>query len=375
MLECLKEEYDVTLFTFSNPDLKSLNETYGTRLSDCDVQLKIPRFIRWIPSDLLNGYSSFTLRQHLLIRYFKSVRKDYDLAISAFNEMDMGSPGIQYIHFPMFARGHEFARKIVGYPDSTIRAIYRSLCRIGSNFSEEGMRQNYTIANSNWTAAIVKQLYDIDSMVVYPPVVREFPNIPWEERESGFVLIGRIVPEKRIEKAIRILREVRSHGHDIHLHIIGGVGLPRYKNDLQQLCEGLPWVFWENRLTRAELNQLVPRHKYGLHVRENEQFGIGIAEMVTAGCIPFVPSEGGQVEIVGENKWMAFQDEDDAAKKITMVLSNKGLQSDLRHLLIGRANLFSTDRFNAEIRGIVENFLRFKDESATEESSDIRLRL
>ena len=357
ILESLKEEYELTLFTFSNINFQLLNKYYGTQILDAQIRVVRPFFRAGFPHYITDSYSLFALRQHLLIRYFKNTGRKFDLSISAFNEMDMGSPGIQYIHFPMFGRGHEAVRSIVGYPDSKIRRFYRNICRMISGFSENHMRENLTIANSQWTASIVKQIYDIDARVIYPPVISDFPDIPWEERENGFVIIGRFVPEKKIERAIRILQMVRTRGYDVHVHIIGGGGDPKYQEYIQKLRdENASWVFLEKGLSRKDLCKMLATHKYGIHTRENEQFGIVVAEKVKAGCIPFVPAKGGQVEIIGESKWLTFNDEQEAVKKIETVLSNTETQNRLRHILAEKASLFSLGRFKVEIRKVVKEF-------------------
>ena len=50
----------------------------------------------------MQGYSLMTIRQHLLAHYFRNIRQEFDLAIAAFNEMDLGRQGIQYVHAPLF---------------------------------------------------------------------------------------------------------------------------------------------------------------------------------------------------------------------------------------------------------------------------------
>ena len=55
------------------------------------------------------------------------------------------------------------------------------------------------------------------SAVVYPPVSTERFAIAWEEKELAFAMIGRIAPEKRIERAIAILEAVRQRGHAVRL--------------------------------------------------------------------------------------------------------------------------------------------------------------
>jgi len=356
MLEALKTQYEPTLFTFSPIELESLNRMYATELSNGQVRVETARLPRWVPSHLGTSHRYLTLRQHLLIRYFKQRKETYDIVVSAFNEMDLGRPGLQYVHFPMVGRGHEAARRMVGYPDSAGRRLCRAACRLLSDFSDKRMRQNYTIANSHWTAALIERLYHVNPVVVHPPVVAGCPEIPWEERENGFVLIARVVPDKKLERAIRIVGQLRARGADAHLHVIGA-GDHKYQSSLKNLAGDADWIFWEGELSRAEFNSLLARHRYGIHTRENEHFGIGIAEMLKSCCIPFVPANGGPMEIVGGEERLIFRDEDEAVGKIMEVIGSPRLQMELKVRLRERAYLFSTEKFVHTMLGVVNDFV------------------
>jgi glycosyltransferase involved in cell wall biosynthesis len=358
MLEALRQEYEVTLHTFSDVDFASLNDYYGTHIGRGEVRVVHPLSPAALSRLLAGGLQMFTLRQHLLIRHLKRLRERYDLRISAFNEMDLGAPGIQYIHFPLFARGSEAVRGEVQAPDSPARSAYRSLCRLLSRFSEKGIKENLTVANSAWTAGIVRRAFGIEARVIYPPVTEGFPVVPWESKRNGFIVLGRIVPEKRIETAFEIVRGLRARGLDLTLCIAGRSGAPSYLARLRGLMRGSEgWAAIRTDLTREGLCRIVAGYRYGLHVRENEQFGIAVAEMLKAGCLPFVSARGGQSEVVGGLEPLLFDGSEQAVAKIAAVLASSGEQQRLRLDLEPRARMFSTDRFMAEIRGVVREFL------------------
>ena len=77
--------------------------------------------------------------------------------------------------------------------------------------------------------------------------------------------------------------------------------------------------------------------------------------MVKAGCIPFVPDSGGQVEIVDEPS-LCWRDADDAVAKIDAVLRDEARQRQLAEKLAGHAQRFSAERFMREFRDLVEGF-------------------
>ncbi|MDA8035532.1 MAG: hypothetical protein M0T71_15445, partial [Actinomycetota bacterium] len=47
-------------------------------------------------------------------------------------------------------------------------------------------------------------------VVLHPPAVCRGGGQPWDERENGFLCLGRIAPEKEIERVIAILDRVRE---------------------------------------------------------------------------------------------------------------------------------------------------------------------
>jgi hypothetical protein len=97
------------------------------------------------------------------------------------------------------------------------------------------------------------------------------------------------------------------------------------------------------------------RHRYGLHAMPNEHFGIAVAEMTRAGCIPFVPADGGQVEIAVDGR-LIYEREADAVAKILAVMGDPTSQLELRTDLAARQPLWSKDTFIARMREIVEAF-------------------
>ena len=358
MLQALIGKYDLTLFTFSYIDFAQLDRQFGTQLDGAGVHLRIPFYsLKYVRNS--QGYSLMTIRQHLLAHYFRNIRLEFDLAIAAFNEMDLGCRGIQYIHVPLFGHGNEKARKALRYPTSPIRTLYQRACEILAGYSDERMKQNITLTNSQWTAAIIKKSYSIEAQVLYPPVILDPPNIPWEERENGFTCSGRITHDKNLETVIEIVRKVRELGQDVHLHLLSSSFEPTYRKIILDLRDQYSaWLFVEENLDRNELAHMLARHRYGIHGRANETFGISIAEMVRAGCIPFVPEGGGPEEIVGKNPNLIFHNSEDAVEKIMTVLSDEKLARFLTETVKERALLFSVDRFKAELIDLISEMLK-----------------
>jgi len=348
ILEALKNKYDLTLFTFSEVDLDKLNSMYGTQLSNETVKIralfnknlrKTTEFLR------ANNAQIRMLFFHLLIRYLKNHCDEYDLAISAYNATDLGNKGIQYVHW-------------VKVLDQA--GIYKKV----SAFSDEKMKSNISLANSEFVAKKYQKIYGVEAQVVYPPVVAELPDISWEEKENAFICSGRLTEPKEPHKVIEILSKVRQKGFDIKLYLTGGGGgvyAWKYQQFLKKkIAENSEWVQLYQNLPYQDYVKVLAKCKYGLHYK-TEPFGISIAEMVKAGAVPFVRNKGGQVEIVGaENHDLLFENPEEAVEKVVALLSNTDRVAELRPSLAERKNLFSTTRFMSEINQAVDKYFENK---------------
>ncbi len=360
-LEALRHEYDLTLITLSDIDVARLNSEFGTAMPADEVRVEHPIGSESVRRKLAASLSGFTLRQQLVSRYVKAHRDDHDLVFCAFNEMDLGGPGLLYVHFPMFGGGSEEARAIVGHPSSPMRRLYaETMRRLVGRHSQQRMLRHTFLANSHWVRDILSDLYGVEARVVYPPVAAVFPDVPWRDRSDGFVVVGRLVPEKRTHLSIEILEKVRQQGHDVHLHIVYSYAEPDTERLVMSLAAERSWVTLHRAASADELSSLLSRHRFGLHLRVNEQFGIAVAEMVKAGCIPFVPSSGGHLEITGNHNALTFDDVPTASRSISEVLRDVSTQDALRASLSERAHEFDPPQFVAAIQQVCSAALELR---------------
>lgn len=346
MLEALKHNYDLTLFTISDVAFDRLNALYGTQLSAKDVTVR--SFFNQRISPVINGLiaNNKLIRMiffHLLIRHLKAHNQQYDVLISAYNALDFGKRGLQYIHWIKVLEDNGFYNKISG-------------------FSIDRMKQNESITNSYTVADFVKKEYGFLSTVLYPPVVIDAPEIPWKQKQMAFICSGRLTAAKQPDKVISILKRVREQGFNIKLHLTGGGGGAyawKYKNFVKRIVkENAAWITLYENLSYEDYVNVLSNCQYGIHFKQ-EPFGISIAEMVKAGAIPFVRDQGGQIEIVGQqNQSLMFNNEQEAVEKIVAVLSHPGQQQTLQAALAEQRNLFSTQRFMTEMNHIVERYLQ-----------------
>ena len=75
-----------------------------------------------------------------------------------------------------------------------------------------------------------------------------------------------------------------------------------------------------------------------------------------AGSIPFVHNSGGQVEIVGRDPRLCYENEE-AAEKISAVLGDRAMLAALREMLAHQRKLFTVERFRIGMRAAVEEVI------------------
>ena len=353
-----KKDYSVALISMGPVDIPALNAFYGTDLDPEEVEVVS------IPIPLMLKKRGDALRGYRLARYCKKTKSLFPIMISSYNVMDFGKKGIQFIADFSFddAARRRLDQALGGihglfYKKSLFRQWYLYLGKLLSGESRKGWRQNITVANSQWSQALLKTTYGLESTVIYPPVFGRFPDRPWDQRENGFVAVGRLEPEKRFEFLIQILNEVRAKGFDVHFHIVGKIEDTYYCRSIQRLCARYQdWVSLEGLLIGQKKDEFFSRHKFGISGRWFEPFGIAVAEMTKAGNIVWVPNGGGQVEIVKHNL-LTFHNKDEAVTKIIQVLIHRALQEELLAHLRIQANKFAIERFIAESQSLLEKFL------------------
>lgn len=359
-IEALKRDYDVTLISMGAVELQRLNAYYGTSLAAGDFSIQRAP----LPWGLRNTTKFAGLKGRFLQRYVRQVAPEFDVLINTYGLIDFGRPAIVMIADLSFVEECRFSLhpgvaswRNWWYGPSRVRRLYLALSDRISPVSSDVWKRSVILANSDWTASLMRGEYGVEAQTVYPPAEGDFPPIPFSARGNGCVCLGRISPEKRVDAIIEILSRVRQKGHNVHLHILGGFDSSTYSRMVKKLADrNKDWVFLEGWAVGKSKSELLSSHRYGIHGRDNEPFGIAVAEMVLAGCIVFVPRGGGQVEIVSHPA-LVYENSADAVEKIDAILTSEAKQEKLRDHLHIACNRFSAKRFMEAMRGVVAEFV------------------
>ena len=350
VLDALEDNHTVTLYTIVRPDFDSLNDYYRTGVSDVAVDHcgNVGRLLAKAGA-VAAKYADVTFgrfQSSVLNRYLD--RRDHDLVLSTYNEFSFDSPAIQYIHFPNFGVTRS----------SPVYKMYDRLCDAIDGFDKLRIRESTLLVNSEWTAGVVEDIYGVHPNVVYPPIDTEgFDRMPWEERDTGFVSIGRVEPSKHILRNIEIVSRLRQRGHGVHIHHIGPVAHDGYAQKVRETAEKLDYVHLEGSIPRQKLVDLVCSHQYGIHGKEQEHFGMAVAELAAGGTLPFVHDSGGQREIVDRHQDLLYEDADTAVETLDHVLSDTERQKRLRETLPDVEARYGRKRFRETIRTTVDRRL------------------
>ena len=379
-LEALKADYEVTLLTVEEElDFQEINKYFGTGLSSEEINVEFldPHPIREIRYllrkiiEILPFETEFLRLKNVLIDWYLARLDDrYDLVVSTLGESAYQGASIDYVHYPSDyvyyyldeESGSNYGPYMTGNNEIPFYFLYDALVNYLFPYEKYRTRDKTTLVNSNWTGRKIKKAYGVDYKVLYPPVkTGDFNPPPWNEKESGFIALGRIEREKRVLRSMEIIDEL-SDSYDIHLHLVGEIKDREYGEIVRKKAESSPAISLEGRVSRKRLIELIEGHKFGIHGMPAEHFGIAVAEMVAGGCIPFLPDDGGQVEIVEENPDLLYSDKDEAVEKISRMLDDPQLQKKTLRRLAGRAEEFSAERFRGKMREFVARKLDSKSQ-------------
>jgi glycosyltransferase involved in cell wall biosynthesis len=362
-LEALREDYELTFATAAplrGSDWDALNAAYGTRVDPASIRVR--------RAPVLPGVDGPRRLAHLQVRWFERychrIAGDFDLCLSAYNPVHFGKPAIQLVgdfsfSEPMRRRLLAHADQPLRHRDTPLRRAYLALGR-GIELPQPPLRErgDLVLANSRWAARQLAEFFGIeDAGVLHPPVPPLSAKPGLARDPHAFACLGRIAPEKEIERVVAILERVRGLGLPVTLSIAGHLDGSDYGRGVAALAERhRHWIATPGFLDLVGKRALLSSCGHGLHACRIEAFGIAVAEMAAAGCVPFVPREGGAGEIVPYDE-LQFGDDDEAVARIAALLRDPGLVRERSRELAANAAAFSPGRFVERLRGYVLEFL------------------
>jgi glycosyltransferase involved in cell wall biosynthesis len=196
------------------------------------------------------------------------------------------------------------------------------------------------IANSENVRGRIRNTYQRDSQVIYPPVpVEAFRH---ESAEDYFLIVSELVPYKRIDLAVRAFAK-----NERPLRIVGDG--PEFSR-LRKLAT--PNIEFCGRVNDADLRSLYSRCRAFVMPGE-EDFGITTVEAIASGKPVIALARGGSLEIVPPQGAFFFDSPDETSLNEAVSLFEASEPHIDSQYLIAHAAKFSTAEFDRKMRDVL----------------------
>lgn len=203
---------------------------------------------------------------------------------------------------------------------------------------------DHFIANSSAVADRIKKYYHRDATVIHPCIdTNNFKNISSNGERRGFIVVGRQVPYKRMDLAIKACTKL-----GLPLTLISNGG-PDHK---RLVTMAGPTVRFINANDQEKAEALAKAE--GFLFPQEEDFGIVQVEPLAVGTPVIAYAKGGALDVVQNGKTGIFFEEQTVASLVAALKRFKHLQFD--HAAIRKyAQQFSEEQFVKQLRDFVRN--------------------
>ncbi len=227
---------------------------------------------------------------------------------------------------------------------------------------------NHVVCNSNFTKSFIDSEFNVNSLVVYPPI--DTNGFISGKKENLILNVGRfslLLQNKRQDLLVESFKQLCNQGvKNWKLVLAGGndVGRTSSLDDLKKSCESYPIKIMENP-NFDSLRELYASAKifwfatgFGINEQKEphkvEHFGMSIVEAMSAGCVPIVHPKGGVTEVItSKNQGLFWRETEDLVEQTRFLIKNPGRLQNISMGAHDRANDFSLDKFKNSIKNIV----------------------
>lgn len=199
------------------------------------------------------------------------------------------------------------------------------------------------IAISSTVADRIKKYYGRDSRIIYPMVgMQRFRGLDITGPRKGFVALGRQVPYKRIDLAVKVCTDlglpltVYGNGPE-HEKLVAMAG------PTVQFVVGAPDEVIADALTKAQ----------GFFFPQDEDFGIVQVEAMAAGCPVIAYAKGGALDVVTEGKTGVFFAEQ-TPESVAQAVQKLQTIRFAPKILQAHAETFSEENFIRQLHELVQ---------------------
>lgn len=273
----------------------------------------------------------------------------YDVTVSMVNELPGWSGAARALlvvqfPFPFWLGRHPVRRTVRRALRTQLLAQYE--CLVYSHFVREWLERR-------WSAP---------STVLFPPVrLRRY--VPTAKRRT-ILAVGRFFVgdhSKRQDTIIEVFAKVQAQLPGWRLVLAGGVAQDgqsqAYLGRLRELASGLPVEIVANA-DAARLDQLFAEASLFVHAagygrspdepEKAEHFGISTVEAMSAGAVPLVYADGGQLEIVERGTGVLWIDLHMLSEQLVALAGDSDRRAAMAQAGVASARRFDEARFEQE---------------------------
>lgn len=357
LAEVLKKNNDLIILTLKNKKSNRDLEEIFKRCNSSEFVVKTLWF-----SHKKNLLFEIPNRVILWARIRNIIKSECDVFINCYHNRliaDKRKICIHLIHFPY----RNYQRFFPGFIGKILDSAYR---------------KSYSafISNSEFTKEHLKKEWHVDSTVIYPPInMNFFDNSIYDEKVNQFIMVGRIVPEKKIMeilnwfisvckmdlfKSFRFI--VAGNMDKSHLTYFNSIKVLTDKSEGQiSVMTDVPY----DKLVELYKKSLFFIHAKGYLEDENvnpmlmEHFGMTTVEAMANACIPLVINKAGQCEIVenGINGFL-WNDVSEISGIVSDIISDSAKISFLQRNAVEKAKKYSIPEFNKNIENFFNNLIQ-----------------
>lgn len=243
---------------------------------------------------------------------------------------------------------------------------------IGSIYNKEYVRSYHAyISNSKYTQGYLKQYWDVDSRILYPPIAMEaVDDYVISNKEKIILAVGRIVNDKKILEMIDAFKRIFNDGIKDYKFVLIGNKDEKELDYLDRVLESIknyPIELYTNiekqELVRWYRKASIFWHAKGLNEDEDpynsEHFGMTTVEAMANGCLPIVINKAGQKEIVDHGingyRWNTI---DELIEYTLSVMSAKNGISNMQKMAVETSRKYLMDRFKTNAKSVLTEIVQ-----------------
>lgn len=342
----IANQIDITVDVYQTPPINDLpNTNYKYNIHNKKLR-EIPK-LTWANQVA----TRFQWRKHLR----QNLSSDYDLLITqgslgpvsvqAANELNILS--IFFIR-SMALTGYEKYWPNSGHSTNLWRTDiggkvqYPFLQKNFNDYQQAAQTATHTIANSEFTATKIKQLFGVETSIIYPPIKLDQYRVKYDPK--GYITM---VNPRAAYKGADIFLDIAGQMPDEIFLLVGPISSNTIKNRAERISNVTHLEWCEDMREAYSTSKLVV-----VPSRWEEPFGRVPAEAMVSGIPCVVSDRGGLPEVVGNTgrTVQEIEDIDQWTTAIQRALAEHNPQAQMK-----RADRFSADRQVDKLLGIIDN--------------------